>query len=100
MLQSSSGEEESIWRWYAYKRMSTYMIGLVVTEVGVARGKEEILLTKGIQEMREGTAMIVEVGIGVGMGIEAGEGVVEWLNLMAMMIMMEVLARGGCWGEG
>ena len=45
--------------------------------VGVTKGEEEILLTKGIQERREGTAIVVEVGMGAGMGIGMGEGVVE-----------------------
>ena len=48
MLWSSSGEGKSIWRWCVYKGMSTNMIGLMVVGVEVTRGKEEILLTKGI----------------------------------------------------
>ena len=67
--------------------------------VGVARGREEILLTKEIWEGREGTAIVAEVGMGEEMGIGVGEGVVEWLNSMAIVAMMGVLARGGCWGE-
>ena len=39
---------ESVWRQCVYKGMSTDMIGLVVVEVEVVRGKEEILLTKEI----------------------------------------------------
>ena len=34
------------------------------------------------------------------MGIGAGEEMVEWLNLMAMVMMVRVLVRGRCWGEG
>ena len=37
--------------------------------------------------------------MGEEMGIGVGEGVVEWLNSMAIVVMMGVLARGGCWGE-
>ena len=77
MLQSSSGAGESVWRWCAYRGTSTDIIGPVGVEVGVTRGKEEILSTKGMQERREGTAIVVEIGIGVGIGIGAGEGVVE-----------------------
>ena len=98
MLQSSSRAGVSVWRQCAYRGTSTNMIGLVV--VGVTRGKEEILSTKGIQERREGTAIVADVGMGAGMGIEAGEGVVEQVNLMAIVVMVEFLARGGCWGEG
>ena len=74
------------------------MMGLV--GVGVTKGEEEILSTKGIQERREGTAIVVGVGIGAGMEIGMGEGVVEWLNSMAIMAMVGALVRGGCWGEG
>ena len=42
----------------------------------------------------------MEVGTEAGMRIGAGEGVVEWLNSMAIVVIVEVLARGGCWGEG
>ena len=42
----------------------------------------------------------MEVGIEAEMGIGVGEGVVEQLNSMAMVEMVKVLARGGCWGEG
>ena len=91
---------ESVQRWCAYKGMSTDIIGPVVVGVGVVREKEEILLTKGIQERREGTAIVAEVGMGAGIGIGAGEGVVEQLNLMAIVVMMGVLVRGGCWEEG
>ena len=38
--------------------------------------------------------------MGAGMGMGVGEGVVEQLNLMAMIAMVRVLARGRCWGEG
>ena len=76
------------------------MIGLVVVGVGITRGREEILLTKGIWKRREGTAIVAEVGMGMGMGIGAGEGVVKWLNLMAIVVMVGVSVRGGCWGEG
>ena len=76
------------------------MIGPVVVGVGVPRGSEEILSTKGIQERREGTAIVAEVGIGVGMEMGAGEGMVEWLNLMAMIAMVKILVGGRCWEEG
>ena len=79
---------------------STNIIGLVVVGVGITRGKEEIVSTKGMQERREGTAIVVEVGIRAGIGIGAGERVMEWLNSMAMIAMVEVLARGRCWGKG
>ena len=87
-------------RWWAYKGTSTNVIGLVVVEMEVAKGREEILSTKGIWERGEGTAIVMEVGIGVGMEIGAGGGVVEWLNSMVIVVMMGVLVRGGCWGEG
>ena len=38
--------------------------------------------------------------MGAGMGIGAEEGVVEWLNLMAIVVIVGFLVRGGCWGEG
>ena len=100
MLWSSSGVGESMQRQCTYRGSSTNMIGSVVVGAGVTRGKEEILSTKGIQERRKGIAKVVEVGIGAGMGIGVEEGVVEWLNSMTMMVMMEVLVRGGCWREG
>ena len=71
MLQSSSGVGESVWRWCVYRKTSTDIIGPVGVGVGVTRGKEEILSTKEMQERREGTAIVVEIGIG------AGEEVVE-----------------------
>ena len=71
-----------------YKGMSTDMIGLVVVGVEVVRGKEEILLTKEIWERREGIAMVAEVGMRAGMGIGAGEGVVEQLNSIAIIVMV------------
>ena len=37
--------------------------------------------------------------MGAGMGIGAGEGVVEQLNSMAIVVMVGVSVRGGCWGE-
>ena len=93
MLQSSSGVGESVQRWCAYRRMSTDMIGSMIVGVGVTRGKEEILSTKGIQERREGIAKAVEVGMGAGMGIGAREGVVEQLNLMAIVVMVGVFSE-------
>ena len=98
MLWSSSGAGESVWRWCAYRGMSTDMIGLVVVGVGITRGRKEILLTKGIWKRREGTAIVAEVGMGMGIG--AGEEVVKWLNLMAIVVMVGVSVRGGYWGEG
>ena len=82
-----------------YKGTSTDMMKPVVVEPGRTRGEKEILSAKGIQERREGITIVVEVGIGAGMGMGAGEEVVEWLNSMAMIAMMEVLVRGGWWGE-
>ena len=74
------------------------MMGLV--GVGITKGEEEILSTKGIQERREGTAIVVGVGIGAGMGIGVEEGMVEQLNSMAIIAMVEISARGECWEEG
>ena len=71
-----------------YKGMSTDMIGLVIVGVEIVRGKEEILLTKEIWERREGIAMVAEVGMTAGIGIGAGEGVVEQLNSMAIVVMV------------
>ena len=68
--------------------------------VGFTRGKEEILSTRGMQEKRKGVAMVVELEIGAGIGIGAEEEVVDWLNLMAMAVIVGVLVRGRCWGEG
>ena len=76
------------------------MIGLMVTGVGFTRGKKEILSTRGMQEMREGIAMVVELEIEAGIGIGAEEGVVDWLNSMAMVVIVGVLVRGRYWGEG
>ena len=94
MLQSTSEEGESVQRQCAYKGTPTNMIEPVVAGAGITRGEEEILSTKGIQERGE------EIAIGAGIGIGAGEGVVEQLNSMAMVAMVEVLVRGGCCGEG
>ena len=77
----------------AYRRMSTDIIGPVVVGVGVTRGKKEILSTKGMQERREGTAIVVEIGIGAGIGIGVGEEVVKQLNSMAMVVMVEVFSK-------
>ena len=73
---------------------STNMMGPVVAGSGRTRGEEEILSAKEIQERRKGIAMVVEVGIGAGIGIGMGEQVVKWLNSMAMIVMVKVLARG------
>ena len=42
----------------------------------------------------------MEIGTRAGIGIGAEEGVVEQLNSIAIVTMMEVLVRGGCWEEG
>ena len=89
-----------MWRWCAYKGTFTNMTGLVVVGVRITRGKKEILLNKEIQERSKKTAIVVEVGIGAGIRIGVEEGVVEWLNSMAIIVMVKVLARGRCWEEG
>ena len=69
---------------------STEVMGLEIVglgEVKVEEKDEESLSTKGIRERRVGTA-IVEEGIGVGIGIGAEEGLVGWLNLMAIVTIV------------
>ena len=53
--------------------------------VKVEVNKEESLSTKGIRERRVGISIVWE-GIGVGMGTGAGEGLVGWLNSMAIVL--------------
>ena len=82
-----------------YKGTFTDMMEPVAVGAGRTRGEEEILSAKGIQERREGIAIVVEVGIGAGIGIEAWEEMVEQLNLMAIVVIVEVLVQRGCWEE-
>ena len=69
---------------------------MLVLEVGLVKGPEWGI---NIEVAVKGGGK-VEVGIRAGIGIGAGERVMEWLNSMAMIAMVEVLARGRCWGEG
>ena len=48
MLQSSLGEEESVWRQCAYKGISIDMMEPVVVGPRRTRGEDEILSAKGI----------------------------------------------------
>ena len=82
-----------------YKGTFTDMMEPVAVGAGRTRGEEEILSAKGIQERREGIAIVVEVGIGAGIGIEAWKEMVEQLNLMAIVVIVEVLVQRGCWEE-
>ena len=64
---------------------------------------EECLSTNGMQERRIGTAIVLE-GTGAGIGMGAGEGLVGWLNSMAIVKMKRkdngvLVGRRRCWGE-
>ena len=70
--------------------MSTEVMGLDIAGLGEAKVEEkdkESLSTKGIWEKRVGTA-IVEEGTGAGIGIGVGEGLVGWLNSMAIVMIV------------
>ena len=79
---------------------STKVMGLEIAELGGAKVEEkdeESLSTKGIWERRVGTA-IVEEGTGAGIGIGVEEGLVGWLNSMAMVMIVywnEEVVDGG-----
>ena len=65
-------------------------MGLEIVGLGGVKVEEkdkESLSTKGIQERRVGTA-IVEEGTGAGIGIGVGEGLVGWLNSMAIVMIV------------
>ena len=69
---------------------STEVMGPEIVGLGgvkVEEKDEESLSTKGIWERRMGTA-IVEEGTGAGIGIGVGEGLVGWLNSMAIVTIV------------
>ena len=79
---------------------STEVMGLEIAGLGGAKVEEkdeESLSTKGIWERRVGMA-IVEEETGVGIGIGAEEGLVGWLNSIAMVTIVywdEEVVDGG-----
>ena len=69
----------------------------------VEKKEEESLSTNGMQERRVGAAIVLE-GTEAGIGMGAGEGLVGWLNSMAIMKMKRkddgvLVGRRRCWGE-
>ena len=69
----------------------------------VEEKEEESLSTNGMREKKVGTAIVLE-GTGAGIGMGAGEGLVGWLNSMAIVKMKRkdngvLVGRRRCWGE-
>ena len=64
-------------------RMGPVEVGLRGVKVEV--NEEESLSTKGIRERRVGISIVWE-GTGAGMGTGVGEGLVGWLNSMAIVL--------------